>query len=321
MQRTFAAVAGLLILNSTNAYAGPQTTKKVQQKTMNLPEATEFLRPSVVQLTLSLDQLSSSAAVAFGGKFFLDLPLGTGFFVNEDGYVVTARHVVKAFENLRIEGRKRLLVGMAGPNLENFRGISMRASFNLIEFDVLDEDARHDLVLLKLKRNPFKGETGIFVQAGDEKIEWLHKVAILAPGRPQDGEAIAVSGYPLRSTVLVTTSGNLASSWSYEVQEIQIPGAPVGFRKPDVADSYLADVRVNGGNSGGPVYSVESARVIGVCVSSPAVSVQYGNGDQEPVTIGGRPLLYNSGLSNVVPIGYVIDMLRKHNLKWVEPAH
>lgn len=118
--------------------------------------------------------------------------------------------------------------------------------------------------------------------------------------------------------MLVTTSGNLASSWSSEVQEIQVPGAPAGFRMPDVADSYLADVRVNGGNSGGPVYSVESARVIGVCVSFDTAPVQYGNGNQEPATIGGRPLSYNSGLSNVVPIRYLIELLKKHNLTWKE---
>jgi len=301
-----------------NARMAQAQEKKVQANTMTLPDAIEHLRPSVVQIVLSLDQPSPSAAVAFGGKHFLNLPLGTGFFVNEDGYVVTARHVVKAFENIQIEARKRLFVGMAGPDFENFHGVSMRASFTQLEFNIVDEDARHDLILLKLQRNPFKGETGSFMQVGDKKIEWLHKAAILSPARPRDGEAIAISGYPLSSTVLVTTSGNLASSWSYEIQDIQVPGAPAWFRQPDVADSYLADVRVNGGNSGGPVYSVKSAKVIGVCVSFHTAPVQYGNGNQERVTIEGRPLSYNSGLSDVVPIRYVIELLKKNNLTWKE---
>src|SRR5712692_6765719 len=187
MQKPFAIVACLLILSSIDAYAGPQTTReKAQQKTMNLPEAIEFLRPSVVQMVLSLDQPTGSAVAALGGKSFLNLALGTGFFVNEDGYVVTARHVVKAFENLQIEARKRLFVGMAGPDFENFHGVSMRASFTQLEFNIVDEDARHDLILLKLQRNPFKGETGSFMQVGDKKIEWLHKAAILSPARPRD---------------------------------------------------------------------------------------------------------------------------------------
>lgn len=169
MSKILAVIAGLLVLSSVNAKAARSQEKRVQPKTMTLPEAVEFLRPSVVQMVLSLDQPSGSSAAVFGGKPFLDVPLGTGFFVNEDGYVVTARHVVKAFENIQIEARKRLLVGMAGPNLENFHGISVRASFQLIEFDIVDEDARHDLVLLKLKRNPFKGETGAFMQAGGKK--------------------------------------------------------------------------------------------------------------------------------------------------------
>jgi S1-C subfamily serine protease len=233
--------------------------------------------------------------------------------VNQDGYVVTALHVVSAFQEFEIEGRKRLFVALAAPNSENIRG-----NFGLVEFDIVDEDARHDLVLLKLKRNPFKGEMGKFMKVGDKEIEYAHKAAMLSPGRPREGEAIAVSGYPLSSTVLITTSGNLASSWSYDIAEVQIPGAPAWFRKSDIADSYLADVHVNGGNSGGPVYSVENGRVIGVCVAFDMAPVLYGDGRKEAARIENRPVFYNSGLSIVVPIRYVIDLLKKHNLRWAE---
>jgi hypothetical protein len=37
---------------------------------------------------------------------------------------------------------------------------------------------------------------------------------------------------------------------------------------PSIADSYLADMQVNGGNSGGPVYRVAEGGVIGVGVAS-----------------------------------------------------
>src|SRR5205085_6189322 len=37
---------------------------------------------------------------------------------------------------------------------------------------------------------------------------------------------------------------------------------------PPAAQRYLADLEVNGGNSGGPVYLVETAAVIGVCVAT-----------------------------------------------------
>ena len=103
--------------------------------------------------------------------------------------------------------------------------------------------------------------------------------------------------------------------------DLPVPGAPAWFRLPNMADSFIADMHVNGGNSGGPVYSVVGGAVIGVCVSFDTATVIYGDGKMEPATVQGRPLAYNSGLSVVVPIRYVIDMLKKHNLKWTDVAH
>lgn len=321
-RRILAAVAGFLILTiltSVNAQSGRPTAGKQKRRTMNLSAAVQFIRPSVVQIVVELN--SPPAPGGFPARPSRPVPLGTGFLVNEDGYVATALHVVRAFENLQGQGQKRLLVGTALPNLENYKGLSIRGSFQLTECDIIDEDARHDLALLKLKQNPFKGELGTFANIRGEKIGSEHKAATLSPGRPLDGEAIAVSGYPLSNTVLITTSGNLASAWGYDVADVHVPGRPEWFRFPDVADSYLADVQVNGGNSGGPVYSVENGKVIGVCVAFANAPVVYSDGDHEPASAGNRPLSYNSGLSVVVPIRYVIDMLKKKNLKWQEAAH
>ena len=286
---------------------------------MKLSEAIQFIRPSVVQILVRFTPPPASGGIPVMPS--RPVPLGTGFLINEDGYVVTAFHVVRAFENFQGQGQKHLLVGIAAPNLEKYKGLSMRGGFGLAGCDIIGEDARHDLALLKLKQNPFKGELGTVAVVNGQKIEYAHKAATLLPGRPLDGEAIAVSGYPLSSTVLITTSGNLASAWAYDVADVHVPGSPEWFRFPDVADSYLADVRVNGGNSGGPVYSVENGKVIGVCVASPLVPVLYIDGDHEIASIGNRPLYYNSGLSIVVPINYVIEMLKKNNLKWLGASH
>ncbi len=311
MLRIPVVVASLLILLSPSCHAEPQK--------MRLPEAIEFMRPSVVQISLRVDHSPGTAGP-------LQLPtrptivtLGSGFLVSADGYAVTARHVVHDFLAIQIEGHKTLLVGLALPNLENYKSggatLSVRASFNFIECEVVDEDVRHDLALLKLKINPFTDKPHI-IKTPKETIGYLHRVATLSsPTRPRDGEAIAVSGYPLDQTVLITTSGNLASSWAYDSVPTQVPGAPAGFLVPDIADFYIGDMHVNPGNSGGPAYLVEQGKVIGVCVAYDMAPVVYGDGIHEPARVGNRPLFSNSGLAVVIPVRYVIDLLKKHNLK------
>jgi S1-C subfamily serine protease len=282
----------------------------------DLPQAIEFVRPSVVQV-VALLRANPNPAQPFAMPVTpIKIPLGTGFLVNEDGYVITARHVAEAIQQIQFDGQKHLEVALAFPNVENYKAsggemISIRGAFTLFESRVVEEDARHDLALLKLENNPFGCNVPAIISGGPGL---LHKAAVLSPTRPREGERIAVSGYPFGSPVLVTTSGNLASAWTDDTEYVQVPGAPQGFKMPDVADSYLADMHVNPGNSGGAVYSVEDEAVIGVCVAFHTAPVM--NGDQ----IAG-PLSYNSGISIVVPIPYAIDLLKKHNLKGTELSH
>jgi S1-C subfamily serine protease len=225
--------------------------------------------------------------------------------VHEQGYALTARHVTEHARSLAVQTpQARLLAGLALPNVDSPQ-LVLRASFELVGLELVEEDRRHDLALLRLNPNPFatgrpsgthrtpEGGVGINAQYGLAQID---------DQRPRDGERIAVSGYPLSEPTLVTTSGSIASAWGADIQEVQPPGAPAGFTIPDMKDSYLADVAVNPGNSGGPVFVVSSGKVIGVCVA-----FRVGEAG------GANPFSYNSGLSIVVPIRYGLDLLRKHN--------
>ena len=275
---------------------------------MDLAQAVDHVRPSIVQITFFATDLKDDAHSQFGSPF-VSQPLGTGFFVSSDGCVITARHVIhegyRYVEHFRADA-KRLHVGLAQPNTENMRG-----NFVLVDFEVLDEDDCHDLALLRLKRNPFKGEVGRMFG----NVPLLFDTIVLNPERPKDGTAIGISGYPLGQPVLVTNGGWIATSWAFDITEVAMPEAPEWFRRPDIADSYLADVEVNPGNSGGPVYLVENGTVVGLCVASKPVPVWDQQGNSVALD-DKRVLYYSSGLTVVVPSCYVIELLRKHGLNW-----
>lgn len=78
-------------------------------------------------------------------------------------------------------------------------------------------------------------------------------------------------------------------------------------------DLYLADLRVNHGNSGGPVYSARSGAVIGVCVAFELADIESRN-----LPEAGSLLKYNAGISVIVPALYVSNLLKKNGLKWQE---
>jgi len=262
----------------------------VVRREWGLPDAIDLIRPSVVQIALDQSEFGNHSHVV----------AGTGFFVSDGGYVLTARHVVEA---ARQQGG-RLLAGLAMPDIDT--PMKMRGTFVLEECDIIKEDERHDLALLRLRNNPFTGTTpsGMWKDTdGSIGLNGMYGVPKFNSDRPRDGERVAVSGYPLSLPALITTSGGIASGSAIDLKEVQPPGAPSGFVVSDVKDSYLADVAVNPGNSGGPVYNVASGAIIGVCVAFRIAQLAL-----DPNTT----IPYNSGLSIVVPIKYGLELLARH---------
>ncbi len=180
-----------------------------------------------------------------------------------------------------------MVVGLAHPNSPN-----MRSNFTLCDFDIVSEDEANDVALLLLRQNPFRGELSSGIVIGDQPVPLLHGTAALDVTRPDEGIEVAVSGYPLSETALVTNSGILASAWAMN---------------PSSQDIYLVDVETNPGNSGGPVYRISDGRVIGLCHGSKAAPVRDDSG--EAVLMGERPALYSSGLTITGPIRFGLDLL------------
>jgi S1-C subfamily serine protease len=205
---------------------------------MDLKDAIKAIRPSTVQIRTPTGVL------------------GTGFFVAESGHIATANHVVEAAGNAG-----PLLIGLAHENTEN-----MRANFTLVDAEIVATEPTLDLAILRPTLNPFAAEIGTGIVINNEALPLPHAVATLEPARPEDGEPVAISGYPLSNPALITTSGALASVWAYEQYERQVEGAPPGFVMTDVHDVFVADVQGNPGNSGGPAYRIDDGMIIGVCL-------------------------------------------------------
>ena len=282
---------------------------------MNVAQAVARIRPSIVQVRFQASDLTGELHEQVGAPF-VSRPIGTGFFVSLDAHLITARHVIEGGRDLceRMDARrKHILVGLPHPNTENMRG-----NFTLVNFDVVDEDAAHDLALLKLTRNPFKGEVRSGFVIGNEEIPLSVNSTNLRSDRPVDGADIAISGYPLSEPVLVTSAGWMATSWSFDIKAVTALDAQTSLAGLTVEDSFLADVRANGGNSGGPVYLTEDSSVIGVCVELKGAPVWDQTG--QAAVVGGQQLFYSSGLTQVVPARYVIDLLKKHGVHPAEPA-
>jgi S1-C subfamily serine protease len=262
---------------------------------MDLADVIEYIRPSIVQIAVL------PSAAAHGAQFNV---LGTGFWVSENGLVITARHVIEDARRLMASfPGSRLMIGQSIPSVTDPE-FTIRGSFNYLNSEVVEEDPRHDIALIQAIRNPFVTEQRPFIKTltPDTDVYPLLGLATLSTSEVRDGEQVGVSGYPLAEPVLVTTSGGIASALGTNIQHAQALGAPPGYTIPNIADSYLADVAVNPGNSGGPVYRVSDGGVIGVCVA-----FRIGH-----VSNGTKMFLCNSGLSVVVPIKYGHELIARY---------
>jgi len=230
------------------------------------------------------------------GRSFISHILGSGFFVSDKAHIITAKHVIVDGQEILAKipvNNKKLCIGIGLPNSERFTGNIVLEDFNLI-----DEHPVYDLSLLQMKKNPFVAEvySGIVIMNNPVPVPALHLK--LNPKRPIEGQRIGISGYPLQERVLITNSGHIASVWN--------------------TPYYLADIEVNPGNSGGPVYLVDDAGVIGVCVSfkpSPLL-----NKDGKPLVINGKQAYASSGLTNIIPSKYVIDLIERNGISYLVHA-
>lgn len=212
---------------------------------------------------------------------------GNGFFINKDGYVLTAAHVLGQLQG----GQPFLLLHDNSGQVE------------FVKAEVAAIDSDHDIAILRAMRNPFDGKHAVSflpLDAGDARTGEMVRAASFMPSEPRD----AFSLDPIR--------------------EEQSPGKVMRFEFSQLdkgaaeTELFLFNHEIHPGQSGSPVLSDESHGVAGLVegqwLRDSAVFAELGvhkTGDGPPLARG-----IASVPGAVVPIHYALPLLQQKGIVW-----
>jgi S1-C subfamily serine protease len=260
------------------------------------------IKPLVVQIKFKSDSAKAEYQEGIAG---------TGIVVSDEGYVLTAAHIVTGTEaGLRGEGATKVEFS-AGILIETTvgAGANSRGSFAYVPCTIKDTDPVHDIAILQLAQNPFSEAFRQGIKIADKEPKIRLGVAKLEQSVPPEGQTVLVSGYPLATPTLVTQRGMIASE-SFSVAQTQPTRPPAGLLSMEIEDSILLDAVVNPGISGGPVYLPGEHSVVGICDVYEAAGIFGARRPQLAIPGAGQ----NIGLAIVIPIKYAIALLQKNKI-------
>lgn len=259
------------------------------------------MKPSVVQIKFKSDATKPE---------YQEGVAGTGIVVSDEGYVLTAAHVITETEAALRASNATKVEFFAGISIDAIAGPSAnsRGSFAYIPCTIKDSDPAHDIVILQLAQSPFSEAFRLGIKTGDKEPRLTLGVAKLEQSLPPEGQTVLVSGYPLSIPTLVTQKGMIASQ-TFRVAQTQ--RASAGSVPAEIEDAILFDAVVNPGISGGPVYLPGEHSVVGVCDAYEPSAIFATQRLQTAVPAAAQ----NSGLAVVIPIQYAIALLQKNKIE------
>jgi len=203
---------------------------------------------------------------------------GNGFFVNGDGYLVTAGHVVSSFRN---GGEPYVLVGAKnGPH-------------HLVPAELVAADWAHDVAVLRATPNPFAKDYGV-------------RYFPLTTQRPPTGKDLLVlSLRPIDQDNANSAEAPLANRESGKLLSVEFAqGETPGTGRELLAMSQSIDP----GQSGSPVLAADSHEVVGVVLGRwlrPGV-----------ISLSNTANSSGSAPGAVLPIHYAVALLHEHGIAW-----
>jgi S1-C subfamily serine protease len=232
------------------------------------------LSSAVCPIVYQLDQTPSSRGYHY--SFF-----GNGFFINEQGYVLTVAHVL---ENFRDGGQPYILVSrLNGPP-------------QLIPATIVAKDPEHDVAILRAAANPF---------ASKRRVNFL----ALSSEAASPGQAVlALSLHPPKQQNANTFQVPREDRFSGEVLSYESTQLD---KSAPAAEVFLLSHSVNLGQSGSPVLALDSRAVVGLVegrwLRSSGVSIAKASAAS--VSTPGA----------AIPIRYAIALLQRESISWHTP--
>ena len=281
----------------------------------------EDVSNSTVQVILSSTYSATSKAAdkpgqTIPGTFEFS---GTGFKIDDDWNIVTAYHVVDS-ERLEAEAKKyelsqgRTLIDgsfkmsgikvlLHGSNVDNG---SMRIYQTSVAYQasMLTQDEAYDIAILSCpilgwqeqancktygECNSLNDQVVVISGSPSESKRTIHDKISYQIEQPKRGDRISVVGFPGLLGVDTGAPGLIVNSGIVSNSMVMDKNGKV---------FYLAELRVNQGDSGGPVFNDSDGRIIG-----------FADAFQK------LPDGSNSGMSKVIPMKYIMELARKSAVK------
>jgi S1-C subfamily serine protease len=238
------------------------------------PAEDPSLSAAVCPIVYQLDQTPASRGYRY--SFF-----GNGFFINEEGYILTVAHVLETFQD---GGQPYVLVGRPD------------SPPRLLRAEVIAVDKEHDVAILRATPNPFTGKHKVtfLPLTPDPAVLGQHVIALsLHPQKPQNAQSFQA---PQEDR----SSGEVLS---YESTELE--------KSAPAADVFLLSHPVTLGQSGSPVLAQDSQAVVGLIegrwLRSSGLSIATASSRSASVP------------GAAIPIRYVIALLQRHSIAWHTP--
>jgi hypothetical protein len=234
----------------------------------------------------------------------MPLPTGTGFFVSNDGWFITAAHVIT--ENGHSDGPVRNDIDHAWLTKETrIDDPSSGEKCQWVRFEYIDPDI--DFVLLKVdfqanaNKNHLKGKTGFpHLEVSSRKLD--------------EGEPVFSFGYPLSEPKgIIDTPELMVGHTTYFprltsaiiASKYWESGFVKSSRDPKV---YVLDKALIFGNSGGPIIAVETGKVHAFCSRFQPVEIPQ----PDP-----RPSIYIPSLYGIVSSLCNANILKQLKLRGI----